>query len=63
MTKYGKDLVVGDVLIAWDGRSRTITHFSSHPGLGQHTARIAHSGDWAVTVFDSEICSVAEMRP
>jgi len=55
--KLGADLVAGDVLATWDG-SHTITGFAAHPGLEAygkfHSARVAVSGDWAITIFDDE---------
>lgn len=57
----GADLKVGDVLDTWCG-AKTITSFDEHPGLhawGEfYTARIAVSGDWAMTVFDEDHISI-----
>ena len=49
--KKGRDIAAGDVLVTWTGH-KTITHFGDHPGLREHTARIAYSGDGGITLFD-----------
>jgi len=56
--KLGRDLVVGDCLDTWCG-AKTITHFEVHPGLTDglgvfHSARIACSGEWGMTIFDDD---------
>ena len=61
VSKLGRDLKVHDVLLTWSG-DKTITHFKPHPGLETqgklHTARIACSGRWEMTVFDDEMHEV-----
>ena len=60
----GKYLKVGDVLRTFSG-DHTITAFSPHPGLYGHIARIAESGVWAMTVFNSDHYDVVvkEVKP
>lgn len=52
--KKKSELVIGDVLQQWGGDTKTITHFEDHPGLDEHTARVACSGDWGITIFDDD---------
>ena len=52
--KAGRQIEVGDVCY-FSGRSYTITGFKPHPGLREHTARIAESGDFSITIFDADI--------
>lgn len=61
--KLGRNLVVGDVLETWgSSHARTITHFEPHPGLfaygAFHSARVACSGEWGMTVFDDDYMEV-----
>lgn len=55
-TKPGRDLRVGDVLGSIRGeRSRTITRLEPYPSPERFTFmderwRIAHSGDWGITI-------------
>mgnify|MGYP003451517858 FL=1 len=52
--KKGRDITAGDVLVTWT-EYKTITHFEDHPGLREHTARVAYSGDWGITIFDDDL--------
>ncbi len=56
--KLGKCLKVGDTVRDWMFQPRTITHFTKHPGLDSASARIAHSGDWRMTVFNDDFYEI-----